>query len=406
MEIKTDMEQISTINWVYIHYGLILGITCAQLFVIYLLNDSTHPPAGLGSYTVYFAATLLCWIAISAQQSTGIILSVDVASIATIITCYILFWAAGQRANMVRGRALLGFICLASCLSGFFLTRQTMFFVESSTIALFCSTVAFVSIRQAHRLRSIGDALIACAAVICILGISTANYLLALDGNLSKAQAIVYAVYSSAYALIIVGFLASILNEYQRHLIQLATEDPLTRLLNRRGLTDALAVSLAVASRDGLTTSAIMVDIDHFKKVNDNFGHEIGDQVIRQAADTLSRMARGSDVISRIGGEEFLLVLPDTPLNSARILAERIRATIDEHPLQVQRQNIHITVSLGVASVEGTVNLDELSEAADRAIYLAKRGGRNRVASVEHKPVQMTTATVATDAVATATTRA
>ena len=389
------MEQISTVNWVYIHYGLILSITCAQLFVIYLLNDSTHPPAGLGSYTVYFVATLLCWIAISVQQSTGIILSVDVASIATIITCYILFWAAGQRANRVRGRALLGFICLASSLSGFFASRATMFLVESGTIVLFCSAVGFLSIYQAYKLRSIGDALIACAAVISIIGISGANYLLAFDGNISRAQAIVYAVYSSAYALIIVGFLASILSEYQHHLIQLATEDPLTRLLNRRGLADALAVSLATASRDGLATSAIMVDIDHFKKVNDNFGHETGDHVIRQTTDTLTRMARGSDVIARIGGEEFLLVLPNTDLNSARVLAERIRATIDEHPMQVHRQNIHITVSLGVACAEGAVNLDELSEAADRAMYLAKRGGRNRVASVEHKPVQMTSATVA-----------
>jgi diguanylate cyclase (GGDEF)-like protein len=388
------MEQISTVNWVYIHYGLILSITCAQLFVIYLLNDSTHPPAGLGSYTVYFVATLLCWIAISVQQSTGIILSVDVASIATIITCYILFWAAGQRANRVRGRALLGFICVASSLSGFFASRATMFLVESGTIVLFCSAVGFLSIYQTYKLRSIGDALIACAAVISIIGISGANYLLAFDDNLSRAQAIVYAVYSSAYALIIVGFLASILSEYQHHLIQLATEDPLTRLLNRRGLADALAVSLATASRDGLATSAIMVDIDHFKKVNDNFGHETGDHVIKQTTDTLTRMARGSDVIARIGGEEFLLVLPNTDLNSARVLAERIRATIDEHPMQVHRQNIHITVSLGVACAEGAVNLDELGEAADRAMYLAKRGGRNRVASVEHKPVQMTSATV------------
>ena len=339
------MELISTENWVYMHYGLILSISCAQLFVIYLLNESTHPPAGLGSYTVYFVATLLCWIAISVQQSSGIILSVDVASITTIVTCYILFWAAGQRAKVIGGRALLGLICLASSLSGFFVSRGTMFLVESGTIVLLCSAVGFISICQAYKLRSIGDAMIACAAVISIIGIAGANYLLALNDNLSEAQAIIYAVYSSAYALIIVGFLASILGEYQHHLIQLATEDPLTRLLNRRGLADALAVSLASASRDGLATSAIMVNLDHFKKVNDNFGHETGDHVIRQTADTLTRMARGSDVIARIGGEEFLLVLPNTHLNSARVLAERIRATIDENPMQVHRQSIHITVS-------------------------------------------------------------
>jgi diguanylate cyclase (GGDEF)-like protein len=387
------MNQISPENWVYIHYGLIFSLTCAQLLVVYLLNDSTHPPAGLGSYTVYFLATALCWIAISLQQSSGVELSVDVASIATIITCYILFWAAGQRANRIRGRYILGAICLAACFSGFFLEQRAMFLIVSCAIALTCLTVGFLSLRRSYSEGNIGDALIGFATLITVIGICVANYLLAYDDNLGRAQAIVYAVYSSAYALIIVGFLASILTEYQHHLIQLATEDPLTRLLNRRGLADALTVSLASASRQGFATSAIMVDIDHFKKVNDNFGHDIGDQVIKQTADTLSRMARASDVIARIGGEEYLLILPHTQLQSAQILAERIRSTIDEHPLQVHRQTIHITVSLGVACVEGAVNLDELTEAADRAMYLAKRGGRNRVASVEHKPVQMTSET-------------
>ncbi len=270
------MNELSPENWVYLHYGLILSITAAQVVVVYLLRKSTHPPAGLTMYTVVLVASFVGWAVITLQQ----------------------------------------------------------------------------------------------------------------------AQTITYAVYSSAYALITIGFLASVVIEYQRHLIQLATEDPLTRLLNRRGLSDALNVSLAQASRHQLPTSAIMVNIDHFKKVNDNFGHDTGDQVIRLTGDVLSRMTRASDVIARVGGEEYLVVLPDTTLDAARVLAERIRLSIDQHPLLVHRQTIHITISLGVACVEGAVNLNELSEAADRAMYLAKRGGRNRVASVEHKPVQMTTDTV------------
>jgi diguanylate cyclase (GGDEF)-like protein len=168
--------------------------------------------------------------------------------------------------------------------------------------------------------------------------------------------------------------------------------DPLTRLLNRRGLDDALQVSRAQAARRSLPTSAIMVDIDHFKQVNDSFGHEIGDQVLRQVADIISRLCRSSDVIARTGGEEFLVVLPETDLDSARILAERIREAIGQRPIVVDSQRIGVTVSLGVSSVVGDLNLDELSLEADRAMYLAKRGGRNRVASVEHKPIHLTTA--------------
>ena len=272
------MDEISPENWVYIHYGLILSITTAQVVVVYLLRKSTHPPAGLTLYTAVLVASFLGWAAIT-------------------------------------------------------------FF---------------------------------------------------------HAQTIIYAVYSSAYALVTIGFLGSVVVEYQRHLIALATEDPLTRLLNRRGLSEALNVSLAAAARQRLSTSAIMIDIDHFKKVNDNFGHDTGDLVIQQIADQLRTMARGSDTIARVGGEEYLLVLPDTQLNAARVLAERIRSTIDENPLMVNRQTIHITVSIGVACVDGPVNLSELNESADRAMYLAKRGGRNRVASLEHKPVQITTETVKT----------
>ena len=235
-------------------------------------------------------------------------------------------------------------------------------------------------------------AIIAYAAAMMVAGIPIALYQLLSADNYAKAQAIAFGVHSSAYALVAIGFLASVLIEYQQHLSHLATEDPLTRLLNRRGLEGALYISLAHASRQELTTSAIMVDIDHFKKVNDSFGHEVGDNVIKQVAEFLQRMSRASDVVARTGGEEYLLVLPDTGLDAARILAERIRVAIAERPMVVDHQRISITVSLGVASVVGEVDLDALSREADRAMYLAKRGGRNRVASVENNPVHLSTA--------------
>lgn len=221
------------------------------------------------------------------------------------------------------------------------------------------------------------------------VGMPTAIYCLIGAADQPQAQAIAFGVHSTAYALVAVGFLASVLIEYQQHLSHLATEDPLTRLLNRRGLADALQISMAHASRHRLPTSAILVDIDHFKQVNDSFGHDVGDHVIRQVAEMISHMCRASDVVARTGGEEFLLVLPDTTLDSARILAERIREHVAESPLSVDSQQINVTISLGVSCISGDIDLDELSREADQALYLAKHGGRNRVASVEHKSVQL-----------------
>ena len=386
------MDQIFPENWALMLFGLIFSITCAQMLVVYVLADSSKPPAGLGLYTVYFMASLLGWIAITLQQKADVQMAVNVPSIMTILNSYILFMAAGQRAEVTRGRMFLGAICLVACLCEFFLPPGRMFVVQSSAVALFFAGTGLVCGWRGWRQRNIGDAIIAYAAAMMTLGMPVAIYYFASLGRELQGETIAFGVHSAAYALIAIGFLASVVIEYQQHLSNLATVDPLTRLLNRRGLDDALQVSRAQAARRSLPTSAIMVDIDHFKQVNDSFGHEIGDQVLRQIADIISRMCRSSDVIARTGGEEFLVVLPETDLDSARVLAERIREAIGQRPLVVDSQRIAVTVSLGVSSIVGDLNLDELSLEADRAMYLAKRGGRNRVASVEHKPIHLTTA--------------
>ncbi len=279
-----------------------------------------------------------------------------------------------------------------ACLSVFFFSPQKMFITQGTMAALFFGATGLISARRSWFQKNIGDAIIAYAALLMVAGVPIAFYEVLVRGEQALGQAIVFGVHSAAYALVAIGFLASVLIEYQQHLSHLATEDPLTRLLNRRGLEDAMQVSLAHAGRRGLATSAVMVDIDHFKKVNDSFGHDTGDQVIRAVARLIQRMSRASDVVARTGGEEFLLVLPDTGLEAARVLAERIRTAIGDHPLLVDQQRIAITVSLGVACAEGDADLDELSQEADRAMYMAKRGGRNRVASVEHRPVHLSNA--------------
>lgn len=385
------MEQIFPENWSILHLGLIFSITLAQMLVVYVLSDSSNPPAGLGLFTVYFMAALLGWIALTLRQSTDTPMVVDVPSVAAILNSYILFLAAGQRASRHGGRYVLGLVCLVACLCVFFLPGETMFAVQISVAALFFAGTGLACLGRSLRDQNVGDAIIACAALMMVAGVPVALYQQFAMENLVLANTIAFGVHSCAYVLVAIGFLASVLIEYQQHLSHLATEDPLTRLLNRRGLEDALHVSLAQASRHELSTAAIMIDIDHFKKVNDSFGHETGDNVIRTVSSVISRMCRGSDVVARTGGEEFLVVLPGTDLDSARVLAERIRLAVCERPLLVDQQRIPVTVSLGVAGSRGGVTLDELVQEADRAMYLAKQGGRNRVASLENSPIHLST---------------
>jgi diguanylate cyclase (GGDEF)-like protein len=359
------------------------------MLVVYVLSDSSNPPQGLGLYTVYFMAALLGWIAVTLQQSSETPMAVDVPAAASIITSYILFAAAGQRAGMHRGRLVLGLICLVGSLCVFFLPPRSMFTVQHAVTALFFAVTGGICAWRAWRLRNVGDAIIAYASLLVVAGVPAAIYQLLVPGDFAEAQTIAFGINSAAYALIAVGFLASVLIEYQQHLSHLATEDPLTRLLNRRGLQDALSISMAHAARKDLPIAAIQLDIDHFKQINDTFGHEVGDHVIQEVAAIIQRMSRASDVVARTGGEEFLLVLPDTDLAAARVLAERIRLGIGDHPLLVDNQRIPVTVSLGVTSSSGDVNLDDLSQDADRAMYMAKRAGRNRVATVENRPLHL-----------------
>jgi diguanylate cyclase (GGDEF)-like protein len=156
--------------------------------------------------------------------------------------------------------------------------------------------------------------------------------------------------------------------------------DVLTGLHNRRYAMERLAQEWAEAGRSGRPLSVLMLDIDHFKQVNDRHGHDVGDAVLRQFADTLRDFSRAQDVTCRIGGEEFLLIATDTALKGALLLAERIRVAVERQPLAANEVSLHLTVSIGVAERGiSHANIDQLIKAADDALYRAKHLGRNRV---------------------------
>jgi diguanylate cyclase (GGDEF)-like protein/PAS domain S-box-containing protein len=168
-----------------------------------------------------------------------------------------------------------------------------------------------------------------------------------------------------------------------RELQELATHDPLTGCANRRTLFSEFETMWSSAQRYGHALSCVMVDIDHFKSINDRFGHAMGDQVLQHVAATLKAAARTSDLVARYGGEEFCLLLPHTDLDSAVEAAERFRRMIEERPCG----GVTMTASLGVSSVSlGAKDCRELMEQADKCLYVAKRGGRNRVVAWDQVP--------------------
>jgi diguanylate cyclase len=162
----------------------------------------------------------------------------------------------------------------------------------------------------------------------------------------------------------------------------IATIDGLTGVLNRRGLEDAAIKMQDICKRINLSMAILLIDIDHFKKVNDVHGHLVGDDVLRHLAKVIGDILRSSDVLGRYGGEEFCAFLPNTTERDALGLAERIRAGVEASPAISNQKNIKTTVSIGVAdSVRAGYDFKGLVATADSAMYAAKNDGRNRVAS-------------------------
>jgi diguanylate cyclase (GGDEF)-like protein len=160
---------------------------------------------------------------------------------------------------------------------------------------------------------------------------------------------------------------------------RLATTDGLTGLLNHRTFQARLDEHLAAAQRYGRTVALALCDIDHFKSVNDTYGHPVGDQVLKAVARVLAREARATDLVARYGGEEFAVVMPETDTAGARVIAERIRERVGALRVETGQGPLAVTLSLGVATSPGDgADKPRLVEAADGCLYHAKRHGRNQ----------------------------
>ncbi|WP_028452052.1 GGDEF domain-containing protein [Chitinilyticum aquatile] len=162
-----------------------------------------------------------------------------------------------------------------------------------------------------------------------------------------------------------------------------ASHDPLTGILNRRKLDQELERWVEQSQQDGRELSLLMLDLDHFKSINDRFGHAMGDEVLRLVGRMLQHSSRNDDVIARYGGEEFCVLLPGADLHTAQLVAERIRLRIQQTDWAALHAELQVTTSIGIATLTGDDDACTLQKRADTALYRAKQAGRNRVESLD-----------------------
>ncbi len=186
--------------------------------------------------------------------------------------------------------------------------------------------------------------------------------------------------YLGGLALFNFGFMVLLTQRLVLGLRRASRRDSLTGLANRLAMDEAVERHWQQFRRRGRAFAMLLVDIDHFKQVNDSFGHPVGDQVLAQVGERLRRHARATDAVGRLGGEEFLLVMAEVTPDQARQSAERLRRAFDENPVRAGGRDLPLRVSVGVALAEGgDASAESVLERADSALYRAKAGGRNRV---------------------------
>ncbi|RTL50419.1 MAG: GGDEF domain-containing protein [Rhodocyclaceae bacterium] len=253
-------------------------------------------------------------------------------------------------------------------------------------IQLSSGAVFIISRRDPHRgLRWLmgTSALVACV-LLFIRVLYLAEHRDSIPGLLQPSlfQSLTFSIGFVLRLVFTVGFLLLIEVHRYDELTWLAARDSLTGVYNRRTFIELAEAELARSARYKLPVALLLIDLDHFKQINDTHGHQAGDLVLKQFPEVAERCMRSHDFLGRYGGEEFCVLAPDTDAEGAATLAERLRQGLAEHTLQLpDGRSVHVSASIGVACRrgDGNTSLDELLSAADSALYRAKDGGRNRV---------------------------
>ena len=375
-------------NLSYLDYGVALALIGSQLLILYVLSGVDTPPKGLGLFALYFLLALLAASALALNALTSLQLPPRLPLIGSILSTTLLLLAGMQRARPAVGRIALGLLCATTGIGILTLKADNAALLYAAISALLGVLLAVFRARSCWQRSNAGDSLIALAGLALTLSMLQSVRLLQ-AGEAQPFGGVSAALHAAAHVFIITGYLASVLLEQQQQLLRMNTLDPLTRLLNRRGLESALHVTLANAARHSQPTAAIMLDIDHLRQLNDNFGDGAGDRALQQVSRCLEAECRSSDVISRYDEDTFIAVLPNSSLDSARKLAERIQLRLSEYGLHIDDHPIPLTVSVGIADSRTNGSLEQLCSDASRALMLAKHTGRNRVAAVDHRPLQI-----------------
>jgi len=360
--------------------SVIAVISFSTLFASHLVGINDYSRSALTVFHLYFISGFLGWVLFGLVEFSDYPISLSWLAIAYITAASMLFFMILGRVE-VNSKTVLWIIShiLFIAMELAANTLETELWIFTIYILINITILSFIALKRNKKLNNIGFNIISLALYIPLgLGLAQA-YMLLNQYNLDIIVGLGILGAATSYSLVGLGFFTMMLvlerNSYELQ----AHKDELTGIYNRRGLNCALEYIVQESLRDCSSLSAIACDIDLFKKINDTHGHDTGDIVLKEFAQMLKNSIRGSDLLARTGGEEFILILPKSDLNSTKVFAERLR--IKTEKMIVQATNIHVklTACFGVATQTELIKIDELLKNADKALYDAKSRGRNQV---------------------------
>jgi len=361
-------------------HALIGCVIIAVIIVFYSFKVEKVEGVSNSFFQAYLILGIVAWLGNILRDAR--ILEVELAWSASgyVIVSAILLFSVYEYVRKLKVALIT--IIIHSIFIGYFLfsSEYSSLFLSFSLYGLVFYSIIFYGLTiRALKTKNVGYAFVAFGALIVSISSLLQIYIVLDSQDYEIAYGLVLMHSAIAFIMIGIGFISILLFSKQKQLTALALNDPLTGLLNRRGMDVTIPVTINSAKRFDKCLSAIAIDIDYFKKINDTYGHDGGDAVLVEIGNLLSSHARSIDICCRFGGEEFLIVLPDTEVANAIQAAERIRQAVSMLEIDYNKQKIRLTSSFGVATHCGVIDVDYLLKDADKALYRAKETGRNKV---------------------------
>jgi diguanylate cyclase (GGDEF)-like protein len=373
-------DQLGLANYLWTICILMVISVSAMAGVLHLLIKAGLTSADTWPYYIYFTTGAITWLMFGLMQAEILPPSSEVAGSGYFIATAILLFAVIQKLRSRRLSLLLVFSHFILLLGFFSIKEDTHRLIAISLYGVLAySAIGWISLMRARSERNGGHTLTAIAGLLVVLFAPIQIVMIAGHNRFDLAYSFQVLGSASGFILVGIGFLSSVTVDHLRRLRGLALRDPLTGLLNRRGLDQAIAVTLRASERFNQPICVITMDIDHFKRINDKFGHDGGDAVLKEFASLIASHARSSDVCARLGGEEFVLVMANSGVSDGLLVAERVRLAAERTQVLHLGQTITLTCSFGVTSALGKFDLDSMLKDADKALYAAKEKGRNTV---------------------------